>query len=496
MPASVESLPAEKQELLTSTNPRQDELEAVTTDVVVVGAGLSGLQAAVKIQAAGISCHVLEANDRVGGKTLTVKSSEDHPGVNDVGAAWINDTNQSEIFQLFQRYGLQAETQRATGYSLRELEDGTTDSFPYGEDKMDDEQAVAMDKIMSTLRRSIEESNLEDPIAGPDATHLDSLAFDEYINEIVLSPITTVFANAISRSLLGVDADEVSALFVVNYFKSGTGIDNMLSDLRDGGQHLRARQGMQSISKGLAGELQPSSLHLSTTVRSIDQLAGQRCEVQSTSGAFFNCRKVIVSVPTPLYSSIQFTPPLPESKRLLSESTALGYYSKMVFVFSKPWWRDAGLSGIFDSDQGPVSFSRDTSIPADDQWSISCFLVGGTGREWSKFPKATRQEKVWNQFRRVFASMVDVVPEPINVIEMEWAKQPHFLGAPSPVMKPGVLSSVGSATLRERFLNVHFVGTETSVVWKGYMDGAVRSGQRGADEVIAGLKEASARSGQ
>jgi monoamine oxidase len=89
---------------------------------------------------------------------------------------------------------------------------------------------------------------------------------------------------------------------------------------------------------------------------------------------------VIVSVPTTLYHKIAFNPPLPERKAALGDSTAAGYYTKVIYVFKEPWWQKAGLSGVLDSEKGPIIFTRDTSIPADDQWSITCFLVGDRGR--------------------------------------------------------------------------------------------------------------------
>lgn len=100
-------------------------------DVVVVGAGLSGLQAARDIQAAGFSYCIVEATNRVGGKTLSVPSKKSGPGINDIGAAWINDTNQSEMYALFCRFGFDGEVQRATGNSLWQSHDGTTVVHPY-----------------------------------------------------------------------------------------------------------------------------------------------------------------------------------------------------------------------------------------------------------------------------------------------------------------------------------------------------------------------------
>lgn len=102
-----------------------------SVDVVVIGAGLSGLRAALNIQAAGFSCAVVEATDRVGGKTLTLPSKKNGPGVNDLGAAWINDTTQSEMFKLVQHYGLQTEVQMDRGNDVWVHDDGVTLS-PHG----------------------------------------------------------------------------------------------------------------------------------------------------------------------------------------------------------------------------------------------------------------------------------------------------------------------------------------------------------------------------
>jgi monoamine oxidase len=199
------------------------------------------------------------------------------------------------------------------------------------------------------------------------------------------------------------------------------------------------------------------------------------------------CKKVIISIPTTLYPSIEFSPQLPPAKHRLSESTVLGYYAKMIFVFEKPWWRDAGFSGSFSSAEGPTSFSRDTCLEEDNQYSITCFLVGDKGRRWSKFSKSARRQQVQDQFYTIFGAAVKDIPEPINIIEKEWMKDPWARGAPCPVMPPGVMTSDAGQAIRDVFGDLHFVGTETALVWKGYMEGAVRSGVRGATEVIKAL---------
>lgn len=80
----------------------------------------------------------------------------------------------------------------------------------------------------------------------------------------------------------------------------------------------------------------------------------------------------------------------------------------------------------------------------------------------------------------------------IDIVEQDWAIEEWSRGAPCPVTKPGVLSAFGDQ-LSKPFGSVYFVGTETADIWRGYMDGAVRSGERGAMEVIDVLKQQTAR---
>lgn len=165
----------------------------------------------------------------------------------------------------------------------------------------------------------------------------------------------------------------------------------------------------------------------------------------------------------------------------------MGHYSKTVYVFSSPWWREAGLSGAITSEDGPITFSRDTCVTELSQFSITCFHVGDPGRKMSELPILQRQKIIWDHFKILFQTAVNPVPEPINVIEKEWTIEPWIRGNPIPVMPPGLMTGEAGKAIRDPFKNIHFIGSETSLVWKGYMEGAVRSGTRGANEVIAKL---------
>lgn len=102
----------------------------IEVDVVIIGAGLAGLTAAKCIVDAGYSCRVLEARDRVGGRTWSQKQPSG--GMIDVGAAWINDTNQSCMIELARRFNLELIVQNTAGDVILQHNDSLK-RFPYGD---------------------------------------------------------------------------------------------------------------------------------------------------------------------------------------------------------------------------------------------------------------------------------------------------------------------------------------------------------------------------
>ncbi|KIV81244.1 hypothetical protein PV11_08670 [Exophiala sideris] len=123
-------------------------------DVLVVGAGLSGLQAAVDLFEAGLSVLVLEARNRVGGKTCSVQR-RDGKCIQEVGATWLNDTNQSHIWRYCERFGLTPVVQTINGSIASEDSDGKCHLFPFGEMPMSE-----VDNII-TLRDMVEAASLD-----------------------------------------------------------------------------------------------------------------------------------------------------------------------------------------------------------------------------------------------------------------------------------------------------------------------------------------------
>ncbi|KAF3398777.1 Amine oxidase [flavin-containing] [Talaromyces pinophilus] len=472
----------------SSSVPRQLSLERAekTVDVVIIGAGLSGLAAATELQRAGRSFIILEARDRVGGKTWSQPSPDGEQGVVDVGAAWINNTNQSRMYALAKKYGAEILEQNTTGKCVLQGADGKCSTFEYGDlPKFD----AAIVKDVARIRDMVEaDCQTLDP-ARPQNAEWDSVTFEAYLNSRHASEEALATATVWTRAMLGQDPKDISALYFLTYCRSGGGLLQMRSDRLGGGQHLRIRQGTQLFSIGLARDLPEGAICLSTPVSSITQNGiSSDVEVTTTTQKTYRARKVITTVPSPVLKTISFTPQLPSSKKLWSESSVYGYYTKAMMIFRTPFWVEKGYCGLTQSFTGPAAVIRDTSSLPDQKHVLTCFMAGDPGRDWATLSTKEREKALVKQIGQLFNSEVESSREFVNMVTYEWISDPYSgWGCPCASLAPGVMDTLGGGGLREPFGNLHFAGTETAVNWRGYMEGAVESGERAAAEVIQGL---------
>jgi monoamine oxidase len=160
-----------------------------------------------------------------------------------------------------------------------------------------------------------------------------------------------------------------------------------------------------------------------------------------------------------------------------------GSLVKFEAVYPTPFWRAQGLSGQAVSESGPIKVTFDTS-PADGSVGIMMGFIGGhEARVWETQPTSARDAAAIQNLAAYFGN---AALSPIEVVDFSWAEEPWTRGCPVAVLGPGTLVDFGSA-LRVPVGRIHWAGTETSTYWNGYMDGAVRSGERAADQVLAAL---------
>lgn len=325
---------------------------------------------------------------------------------------------------------------------------------------------------------------------NPRDTSLDSMTFEAYLRSRGASEAALATGTVWTRAMLGQDPKDISALYFLNYCKSGGGLLQMRSDRKHGGQYLRVRQGTQLFAKGLASSLPVDTVRLSTPVNSIVQNSGSgSILVQTSSGKVISARKVITTVPGPALRSISFYPELPPVKQLWAESLSYGYYTKAMMEFKSPFWVEAGMCGLINSFTGPAAVVRDTSDPPSNKHVLTCFMAADHGRTWGALPsQAEKEGALLKQLKSLFGvnNIEDLF---VSLTYYEWSGDEWSgFGCPCTALPPGVLDAVGGDSLRQPAGDLHFAGTETAGKWKGYMEGAVRSGERAAGEVVKDLK--------
>jgi monoamine oxidase len=161
----------------------------------------------------------------------------------------------------------------------------------------------------------------------------------------------------------------------------------------------------------------------------------------------------------------------------------MGTIFKCMAVYDEPFWRKEGLTGQATSDTGPIKITFDNTPPDGGPGVLLGFIEATDGRHYLRKTDEERKRDVLASFARYFGERA---LQPRSYVDKSWTEERWSRGCYTGFTAPGVLLDYGS-TIREPFGRVGFAGTETASIWNGYMDGAVRSGERAAKEARAEL---------
>ncbi|WP_395690915.1 flavin monoamine oxidase family protein [Nocardioides sp.] len=454
------------------------------TDVVVVGAGISGLVAARDLTRAGLDVVLLEARDRVGGRVLNhhLRGPGTHGATIESGGAFIGPT-QTHVARLAKELGVPTFPEHADGSSVyvssllgRQEYAGTVPPDP----TILPDAAVLLQRIDAMAA----EIDVAAPWSHRSAAAWDQQTLGEWIRRNAVNGAGV--ANLIecwTQPGFGADPDELSLLYVLWYVAcSGderhVGTFSRNSDTVGGAQERRFVGGSQLIPLRLAARL-GEVVALRAPVRRVDQ--GDGHVVVHTGRGVVRARRMVVAAPPPLVLDIDWRPGLPTRRLQLLRHLDLGQLMKCDAVYRRPFWRDAGLSGFGINDSGAARAVFDNSPPSGDPGVLLAFVGGDTWRRYGVLPRAQRRRAVLEGFAAMFGEQA---LHPIDYVEHDWTHERWTTGGPVANYAPGTMVRFGSA-IRQPFGRVHWAGTETSTYWTGYMDGAVRAGQRAAAEVGA-----------
>jgi monoamine oxidase len=419
---------------------------------------------------------VLEARDRVGGRTLNEPIGDGK--VVEIGGQWVGPT-QRRALALIDELGLETFPTHGQGRNLFERHGRLRryrGTIPRVNPVALAEAGMAMARV-NRMARSIDPAR---PWEAPRAAEWDSQTFASWMRRHVHTGTARDLLRLAIRAVWAVEPQDLSLLHVLFYVRSA-GSFEVLVDTEGGAQDSRVVGGTQLISLRVAEQLGDDTVRLRSPVR---RIAHSRDGVSiETASLSVRARRAIVAIPPTLAGRIEYDPPLPAIRDALGQRMAQGSVVKCMAVYEEPFWRQQGLSGQVTSADGPVSVSYDNSPPDGSPGVLLAFVEGGAARRAADLPEAERRRQVLGCLRRFFGSRA---ASPQRYLDKAWAADPLSAGCYGGFMPPGAWLAAGRA-LRAPVGPIHWAGAETAVVWNGYMDGAIGSGEDAARDVMEAI---------
>jgi monoamine oxidase len=491
-PAAAE---ASKRKKPDHKHRKRKHLVANTThqsDVVVVGAGFAGLTAARLIAAQGHSVTVLEARDRVGGRVWNHDLG--NGDVSERGGTFVGPT-QDHVSALATAVGVGTFPTYDTGNDLyvNNVDNPLgligpmqySDSGPLGTAPPDPTIAAEIVEVVQQLDQMSTQVPVDAPWEASSASSWDGQTLQSWIDANSVTPRFKALVSAATRPIFGAEPGELSLLFVLFYIAASGNEQNAGTfernfDTRGGAQQSRFIGGSQEIAIRVAAALGDQVVPDSP----VSQIAQGKSDVVVYSDALtVTAKQVIVAIPPTLTARIQYNPGLPYARDQLVQRYPQGTLTKVAAVYPTPFWRSSGLTGQVLDTGGPVSASFDDSPPDGSLGVLFGFVGGDNARSYNAMSSPDRQSAVLNQYASWFGSQA---LNPLAYFDTVWSDEVWTRGCPVGIPSLGTLLAYGPQ-IRQQVGRIHWAGTETSTYWNGYMDGAVRSGERAAAEVLSAL---------
>jgi monoamine oxidase len=447
-------------------------------DVIVVGAGYSGLSAAWELDRQGHSVVVLEARDRVGGRAWT----QPVPGGGwvDNGGQWIGP-GQTQILQLASEVGVATFPTFQDGRHIL-VYDGIRTVYAAGspgslEIPVPEEDLTNFMSALSVIDKCSREVPPEAPWEAPRAKEWDTQTVAAWMDQNLKTAGAKFALHSVVVGYFSVEPCDLSFLHLLFYIAAAGGIE----ELEASSLAWRFVGGAQEIPIRLAERLE-GKIQYESPVRRVDQTGDM--VVVDTDGSRYEGRHVIMAASPALASRIRYEPPMPASRDQYTQRMPLGSVIKCHPVYPRAFWRDDSLNGQVVSEDD-INSVFDNSPPDGVPGILAGFIEGKAARSWIDRSEEDVQQLMLDYFAGHFGEQAR---GPSHFYYANWGREPWSQGCYCGVPTPGTWTSYQDA-LRKPVGRIHWAGTETSTKWAQYMEGAVRSGQRAAAEAHEGLSK-------
>lgn len=453
-------------------------------DVVVVGAGLSGLVCARDLRRRGLTVQVLEARQRCGGRMWAHVPGSG--GVRlDLGGQWVGASHQ-RLIALLEEFGLQRYATHYSGDGLLHWNGGRhraglADDFhtsllflrpadlslPAGE-------VAASLELQGRFQTLVAAVNAASPWSGPGAADLDRLSIAAWLDRQGAAGLARYPLAWLARlgGSGGFELHESSMLHLA--------WTQAVAPQQEAPETWLVEGGAAQLAERLAREL-GETVRLGCPVRAIsqDRHGVQVCHAGgSTATTVLAAAAAVVAIPPALRLGIGFDPALPADWLGLLQRSPMGSMVKVLAVYPRPFWRDQGLSGLAVGDLPCLELMVDSSAPGG-AGVLAGFIAGERAARWQRLEAAARRRAVLNDLVRCWGPAAG---EPSELVMVNWNAEAWSGGAFTSFLIPGAWTSYGPIW-QQAHGRVLWAGTEASQRWPGYFEGAIEAGLAAAGQV-------------
>ncbi|QIZ97611.1 NAD(P)/FAD-dependent oxidoreductase [Leifsonia sp. PS1209] len=448
-------------------------MSSIERDVVIVGAGASGLTAATELRKAGLSVAVLEARDRVGGRLWT----DDVDGATlEIGGQWVSP-DQDALIATLDELGLETYERYRDGTNIyisptgeRRTFDGEIFPVP---PKTEHEIVSLIDKLDALVA----EIDPDRPWEHPQAEELDEISFRRWLETQTDDEEARLnIGMFIAGAMLTKPAHAFSALQALLMAASAGSFSHLVD--ADFILDKRVKGGLQQVPLLLAERL-GDDLHLNAPVRTMRW--NEEGVTAIADGVEVKARFAILALPPVLISRISYEPPLPRLQQQLHQHLSMGFVIKVHAVYETPFWREDGYSGTAFSPYELVHEAYDNCYDGDQRGTLVGFVSDEAADAVFRLSPEERKARILESLSHYYG------PKALDTVvyyESDWGSEEWTRGAYAASFDMGGLARYG-ADLRTPVGPIHFSCSD--MAGKGYqhVDGAIRVGRETAAAIVA-----------
>lgn len=433
-------------------------------DVIVVGAGPAGLNATRILKENGLNVLCLEARSRVGGRVYSQPIGDGQHI--ELGAQWMAKEGHSRLEGLVKEYGLTPSTHKKVGKDIAITSSGIHRVWG-GRDLSLLGQLDTL-HVYLQLKRVLKRVQVSEPWRSPD---LDQISAYDWIRQVAWSEENRAFWTNVIEQEMCCDSRAVSLLEVAQNMLTAGEIERLES-----ADHYFFSEGLSTVFNKMANEL-GGSVKTNEPVVSLRQ-SDSAVEVVTGKGSYL-AKHVILAIPPQLLAALGVGRPIEEMSRKFLEGRVL----KMIAVYDSPWWRDRGFSGKTFSKDGLVDGTADSSVSESARGILVGFVSGPRASAMLTLSNEERQQVFQAHIERGFGRG----PKPVQFFAHDWNSDEYSHGGYASRRGLGEWTR-SEGILQDGIGRILFAGTESANEWRGFIEGALESGERAADQCQRYLK--------